>query len=67
MTSVIEEQAEQSVKPEALALGLFGLIAGVAVLLIAAQAIARLVSGLSVDRRCSAHWAPIRPTPSSTA
>jgi hypothetical protein len=50
VTSVIEEQAEQSVKPEALALGLFGLIAGLAVLLIAAQAIARLVSGLSVDR-----------------
>ena len=50
VTSVIEEQAEQSVKPEALALGLFGLIAGVAVLLIAAQAIARLVSGLSIDR-----------------
>ncbi len=50
VTSVVEEQAEQSVKPEALALALFGLIAGVAVLLIAAQAIARLVSGLSIDR-----------------
>jgi FtsX-like permease family len=50
VTSVIEEQAEQSVKPEALALGLFGLIAGVAVLLIAAQAIGRLVTELSTDR-----------------
>jgi hypothetical protein len=50
VTSVIEEQAEQSVKPESLALGVFGLIAGLAVLLIAAQAIARLVSGLSVER-----------------
>ena len=50
VTSVIEEQAEQSVKPEALALGLFGLIAGAAVLLIAAQAIARLVNELSFDR-----------------
>ncbi len=50
VTSVIEEQAEQSVKPESLALGFFGLIAGLAVLLIAAQAIGRLVSGLSEDR-----------------
>jgi hypothetical protein len=50
VTSVIEEQAEQSVKPESLALGVFGLIAGVAVLLIAAQAIARQVRLASTDR-----------------
>jgi len=50
VTSVIEEQAEQSVKPEALALGVFGLIAGVAVLLIAAQAMARLISASTIDR-----------------
>jgi FtsX-like permease family/MacB-like periplasmic core domain len=50
VTSVIEQQAEQSVKPESLALGVFGLIAGIAVLLIAAQAIARQVRLSSTDR-----------------
>src|SRR6202042_2310425 len=50
VTSVIEEQAEQSVKPEALALGLFGLIAGVAVLVIASQSIGRQVRLSTTDR-----------------
>ncbi len=51
VTSVIEEQAEQSVKPESLALGAFGLIAGLATLIIAAQAIGRQVRLSTVDRQ----------------
>lgn len=50
ITSVDEGQAEQSVKPEALALGVFGLIAGMAALIIAAQLIARQVGNSSQDR-----------------
>jgi hypothetical protein len=50
VTSVIEQQAEESVKPESLALGVFALIAGLAVLLIAGQAIARQVRLSSTDR-----------------
>jgi hypothetical protein len=51
VTSVIEEQAEQAVKPESLALGVFGLIAGIAALIIAAQSIGRQVRLLTVDRQ----------------
>jgi hypothetical protein len=43
VTSVVENEAEQAVKPEAIALGAFGAIAGLAVLIIAGQLIARLV------------------------
>jgi FtsX-like permease family len=50
ITSVDEGQAEQSVKPEALALGVFGLIAGMAALIIAAQLIARQVRNSTQDR-----------------
>jgi FtsX-like permease family len=50
ITSVIEEQAEQSVKPESLALGVFGLIAGLAVLVIASQSIGRQVRLSTTDR-----------------
>ncbi len=50
ITSVIEEQAEQAVKPESLALGAFGLIAGIAALIIAAQSVGRLVRLSTGDR-----------------
>ena len=42
LASQMETDAEQSIKPEALALGVFGGIAGLAALLLAIQAIARL-------------------------
>jgi FtsX-like permease family/MacB-like periplasmic core domain len=51
VTSVIEEQAEQAVKPESLALGVFGLIAGMATLIIAAQSIGRQVRLSTIDRQ----------------
>ena len=41
VTSVFEAQAERAVKPEAVALGVFGAIAGLAVLLLAGQMIGR--------------------------
>ncbi|HEY5025216.1 MAG TPA: FtsX-like permease family protein [Acidimicrobiales bacterium] len=41
VTSVFEAQAERAIKPEAIALGVFGGIAALAALLIAAQVIAR--------------------------
>jgi ABC-type lipoprotein release transport system permease subunit len=45
LASQTEAEAEQSIRPEALALGVFGGIAGLAALLVAIQAIARLLSG----------------------
>ena len=41
VTSVVEGQVERATKPEAIALGVFGVIAGLAALLIGAQAISR--------------------------
>ena len=41
VTSVVEAQVERAVKPESIALGVFGAIAGVAALLLAAQAASR--------------------------
>jgi FtsX-like permease family len=43
VTSVIENEAQQAVKPEAIALAVFGLIAGLATLLIAIQLMGRLI------------------------
>lgn len=43
VTSVVENEAEQAVKPEAVALGVFGVIAGLAALIIVGQLIGRLV------------------------
>jgi ABC-type antimicrobial peptide transport system permease subunit len=40
-TSAIEAQAQRAIRPEAIALGVFGLIAGLATLIIAAQSISR--------------------------
>jgi len=50
VTSIIEAQGEQAVKPEAIALGVFGLIAGLAALLIGGQAISRQVRDSFDDR-----------------
>jgi hypothetical protein len=41
VTSVTEAKAERAIRPEAIALGVFGVIAGLAALLIAGQAIGR--------------------------
>jgi hypothetical protein len=43
LTSVVESQVERATKPEAIALGVFGIIAGLAILLIAGQAISRRI------------------------
>ncbi len=43
VTSVIESEAQQAVKPESIALAVFGLIAGLATVLIAIQLMARLI------------------------
>ena len=43
VTSVIENEAQQAVKPESIALAVFGLIAGLATVLIAIQLMARLI------------------------
>jgi hypothetical protein len=50
VTSVIENQAQQAVKPEAIALAVFGLIAGLATVLIAAQLMGRLILETSEER-----------------
>src|SRR6202034_533568 len=49
VTSVAEGQVERSSKPEAIALGVFGAIAGLAALLIAGLAIARAVGAQGDD------------------
>jgi hypothetical protein len=49
--SLAEAQAERAIKPEAVALGVFGAIAGLAVLLIAAQVIGRHLRLDTDDRR----------------
>jgi ABC-type antimicrobial peptide transport system permease subunit len=41
VTAAIEAQAQRAIRPEAIALGLFGLIAGLAALIIGAQSISR--------------------------
>ena len=50
VTSRIEAQVERTVKPEAIALGLFGAIAGVVALLVAGQAISRRLQSGADDR-----------------
>jgi hypothetical protein len=51
VASQVEAEAEQSIKPEALALGVFGGIAGLAALLLVIQAIARQLSAREEDLR----------------
>ncbi len=50
VTSIVEMQGQEAVKPESIALGVFGLIAGIAALFIGAQAIARQIRLSSEDR-----------------
>ena len=50
VTSVIENEAQQAVKPESIALAVFGLIAGLATVLIAIQLMARLILLTSEER-----------------
>jgi len=49
LTSVVEGEVERAIKPEAIALGVFGAIAGLAALLIAGQAIGRGLQANSGD------------------
>ena len=51
VTSVVEEQGEQAVRPLSLALGVFGVASALAALLIGSQSIARLVRRSSTDRQ----------------
>jgi hypothetical protein len=50
VSSVTEAKAERAVKPESIALGLFGLIAALAALLIVGQTIARELRRAAVDK-----------------
>jgi hypothetical protein len=50
VTSRIEAQVERTVKPEAIALGLFGAIAAIVALLVAGQAISRRLQSGAADR-----------------
>ena len=50
VTSVIENEAQQAVKPESIALAVFGLIAGAATILIAVQLMARLILVTTEER-----------------
>jgi hypothetical protein len=49
--SQIVAKAQQEIKPEAIALGVFGLIAGIAVILIAGQIIGRMLRARAADAR----------------
>src|SRR5262249_13384985 len=49
LTSSVKGQVDRTVEPEAIALAVFGLIAGLAVLLIAAQVIARQIQAAAED------------------
>jgi hypothetical protein len=51
VTSQIESQVELAIKPESVALGAFGLIAALACLVLAMQAISRLLRAADEDRR----------------
>ena len=49
VTSAIEAQAQRSIRPEAIALGVFGMIAGLAALIIGTQSIARQLRAAADD------------------
>ena len=49
VTAAIEAQAQRAIRPEAIALGAFGLIAGLAVLIIGAQSISRQLRAAALD------------------
>jgi hypothetical protein len=65
VTSVIENEAEQAVKPESIALAVFGLIAGVATVLIASQLVARLIL-LTTEEREVMWYVGARPVSTAT-
>jgi hypothetical protein len=48
-TSAIEAEAQRAIHPEAIALGVFGLIAGLAALIIGAQSVSRLLRAAAGD------------------
>ena len=48
-TSAIEAEAQRSIRPEAIALGVFGLIAGLAALIIGAQSVSRQIRAAADD------------------
>ncbi len=49
VTSEIEAEAQRAIRPEAIALGVFGVIAGVAVLIIGIQSVSRQLRALSPE------------------
>jgi FtsX-like permease family len=49
VTSAIEAEAQRSIRPEAIALGVFGLIAGIAALIIGTQSISRQIKAGADD------------------
>ena len=51
VTAQIEAEAQRAIRPEAIALGVFGIVAGLAALIIGAQAISRQVSAAASDRQ----------------
>ena len=65
VTSVIENEAQQAVKPESIALAVFGLIVGLATLLITIQLMARLIL-LTTEEREVMWFVGARPWNTST-
>jgi hypothetical protein len=51
VTAQIEAEAQRAIRPEAIALGVFGIVAGLAALIIGAQAISRQVYAAASDRQ----------------
>jgi len=66
VTSVIEDQAQRALRPTAVALGVFGLIAGAGTLLIAGQAIGRQI-GIERDDLDTLRAVGAPPTTTGTA
>jgi hypothetical protein len=64
VTSVVENEAQQAAKPESIALGVFGVIAGLATLLIALQLIVRII--LVTNREREIMWY-VGASPKSTS
>ena len=65
VTSVIENEAQQAVKPESIALAVFGLIAGLATVLITSQLVARLIL-LTTEEREVMWYVGARPVSTAT-
>jgi hypothetical protein len=67
LTSVVEGQVERAIRPESIALGVFGLIAALAALLIGALGTRRMVWALLDDVRTARALGADRPTLVATA